>query len=77
VILNGFLHALLPLPRYEQLAQFSPLPPNQVEAGMELSPGTTTTGFATANIAEREGATEKVGGVDDLRQTGAAQTFAI
>jgi len=44
---------------------------------MELSPGTTTTWFAAANVPEREGAAEKTGGMDDLRQTGAAQTFAI
>jgi hypothetical protein len=44
---------------------------------MELSSGTTTTRFAAANVSEREGATEKAGGVDDLRQAGAVPTFAI
>jgi len=77
VVLDGLPHALFPLPRHEQLAQLPPLAPNQVEAGMELSPGATTTGFAAANVPQREGATEKAGSVHDLRQAGPAPTFPI
>jgi hypothetical protein len=77
LVLDGFPYALFPLPRYEQLAQLSPLPPNQVETGVEFSPSTTTTGFTAAHVAQRKGAAEKAGGVDDLCQAGAAPTFAI
>jgi hypothetical protein len=77
VVLHGLPHTLFPLPRHEQLAQLPPLAPNQVQAGMELSPGATTTGFAAAKVTEREGAAEKAGGVDDLRQAGPAPTFSI
>jgi len=77
VVLNGFPDALLPLPRYKQLAQLSPLPSNQVEAGMELSPSAVTTGFATVDVSQGEGAAEKTSLVNDLRQAGAAAAFAI
>ena len=62
LVLDGFPYALFPLPRYEQLAQLSPLPPNQVETGVEFSPSTTTTGFTAAHVAQRKGAAEKAGG---------------
>src|SRR6201998_2304924 len=77
VILDGLSHPLFPLFRYEQLAQLSPLPPNQVETGVQLAAGTTTTRFATTHVAEREAAAEEAGGVDDLRQAGAASTVPI
>jgi hypothetical protein len=77
VVLNGFPYALFPLPRHKQLAQLSPFSPNQIETSMELSPGTPTTWFAAANVSQGEGAAEKTDGVDDLRQAGAAPTFAI
>src|ERR1700681_2266404 len=54
VVLDGLPHPLFPLPRHEQLPQLPPLAPNQVEAGMELAPGATTTGFAATNVTERE-----------------------
>jgi hypothetical protein len=77
VVLNRFPDAPFPLPRHKQLAQLSPLPSNQVEAGMGLSPSAVTTGFAALDVSEGEGAAEKTSLVNDLRQAGAAAAFAI
>jgi hypothetical protein len=77
VVLNRFPDAPFPLPRHKQLAQLSPLPSNQVEAGMELSPSAVTTGFAAVHVSQGEGAAEKTSLVNDLRQAGAASPFTI
>jgi len=77
VVLNRFPDAPFPFPRHEQLAQLSPLSPNQVQAGMGLSPSAVTTGFAALDVSQREGAAEKTSLVNDLRQAGAASPFAI
>ncbi len=59
VVLNRFPDAPFPLPRHKQLAQLSPLPSNQVEAGMEFSPSAVTTGFAAADVSQGEGAARR------------------
>jgi hypothetical protein len=77
VVLNRFPDAPFPFPRHKQLAQLSPLPSNQVEAGMGLSPSAVTTGFAALDVSQGEGAAEKTSLVNDLRQAGATSPLAI
>ena len=77
MILDGLPHPLFPFPRHEQLPQLSPLPSDQVQTGMELSPGAVATGFAAADIPQMEGAAQKASVVNDLRQAGAVSAFPI
>src|SRR6267143_1177452 len=67
VVLDGFPDTPFPLPRHEQLAQFSPLSSNQVEAGMQFSPSAATTGLAAVDVSQGEGTAEKTSLVNDLR----------
>jgi hypothetical protein len=75
VVLDGLPHALFPLPRHEHLAQLPFLPSDQVQTGMQLPLGAMATGFATANIPQREGAAQKARGADDLGQARPLPTF--
>src|SRR5258708_39501789 len=77
VVLNRFPDAPFPLPRHKQLAQLSPLPSNQVEAGMELSPSAVTTGVAAVDVSQGEGAAEETRLVNELRPGGAEAPVTI
>jgi hypothetical protein len=77
LVLHGLPYAFFPLPRHKHLTQFSTLPSDQVETGMELSMGAATTRFATADVSDGEGAAKKAGLVDDLRQARATSSLAI
>jgi hypothetical protein len=75
LILDGLPHAVFPLTRHEHLAQFPSLASDQIETGVQFSPGAMTAGFATTNIPYGEGAPQKASSVDDLCQARSLPPF--
>jgi len=57
--------------------QLAVLATNQVETRMGFPLGTAAVRFTAADRADREGAAEEAGGLNDLCQAGAASALAI